>query len=67
MEISKDMLIVDILREYPDTIDKLLNIGLACIGCPASVMETLEEAAIVHGLDPDEVIEYLNDDEEFLF
>ena len=38
----------------------LLNIGMHCLGCPSSQMETIEEAAMVHGLDPDVLVARLN-------
>ena len=28
-----------------------------CVGCPSSAGETLEEAAMVHGIDPDMLVE----------
>jgi hybrid cluster-associated redox disulfide protein len=34
--------------------------GMHCLGCPASRGETLEEACMVHGINPDELIEKLN-------
>ncbi|MDU2025351.1 MAG: DUF1858 domain-containing protein, partial [Finegoldia magna] len=51
MEITKDMLIGDIIRNNPDSVEVLFRNGLSCIGCPASQMESLEEACMVHGLD----------------
>ena len=38
----------------------LLNIGMHCLGCPASQMETLEEACDVHGIDVQEILDKLN-------
>ena len=38
----------------------LLNIGMHCLGCPSSQMETIEEAAMVHGLDPDDLVVEIN-------
>ena len=35
-----------------------------CIGCPASQMETLEEACEVHGIDLDEVLKKLNEEKQ---
>ena len=67
MEITKDMLIKDIIYENPDVLDKFMFIGLGCACCPASMMETLEETAMVHGLDIDEMLEFLNSDEEIIF
>lgn len=58
--ITPDMLIGDIIRLKPRTLGVLMNFGLGCIGCPASQMETLEQAAAVHGLDVDFLLEALN-------
>ena len=39
----------------------LLSIGMHCLGCPASQMETIEQAAAVHGVDADELVKMLNE------
>lgn len=52
-EITKDMTIGDILRTNPDAAPILMNAGMHCLGCPSAQGETLEEAAMVHGLDAD--------------
>lgn len=51
MEIKKDMLIGEVIRKKPEAIEILLRHGMGCVGCPSSQMESLEEAAMVHGLD----------------
>ena len=38
----------------------LLNIGMHCLGCPSSQMETIEQAAMVHGIDPDMLVDEIN-------
>lgn len=38
-----------------------LNMGMHCLGCPASRNETIEEACMVHGVDPDELIAEINE------
>lgn len=38
----------------------LLEIGMHCLGCPSSQMETIAEAAMVHGYEPDEVLDRIN-------
>jgi hybrid cluster-associated redox disulfide protein len=38
----------------------LLEIGMHCLGCPSSQMETIEEAAMVHGIEPDALVEDIN-------
>ena len=44
-------------------IGELLEVGMHCLGCPASQMETLEEACNVHGIDVNELLEKLNSEE----
>ncbi len=58
--VTGDMLIGDILARYPVSAYVLMNCGMGCISCPASQMESLEEACMVHGIDAGEVIKYLN-------
>ncbi len=60
MEINKNTTIGEILEKAPEKVDILLEIGMHCLGCPASQMETLEEACDVHGIDVEEVIAKLN-------
>ena len=58
--ITGDMLIMNIISQYPDAIYLLMNCGMGCVSCPASQMESLTEACMVHGLDGVEVMRYLN-------
>ena len=60
MNFNKDTRIEEILEQAPEKADILLEIGMHCLGCPASQMETLEEACEVHGIDVNEVLEKLN-------
>lgn len=60
-KISKDMIIHDILQVDPNLAGVLMASGMHCIGCPASQGESLEEAATVHGLNPDELEASLNE------
>lgn len=60
MKINKDTKIGEILQSAPEKADILIEIGMHCLGCPASQMETLEEACDVHGIDVNEVVEKLN-------
>jgi len=54
--ITKDMTIGEILRTVPEVAPVLMEAGMHCLGCPASQGESLEEAAMVHGLDIDELM-----------
>jgi hydroxylamine reductase len=58
--IEKTMTIGELLETAPDKTDILLQAGMHCIGCPASLMETIEEACAVHGIDVDSLLVELN-------
>ena len=60
--ITKDMLIIDILQQGdPDKLaDILMQSGMHCLHCVLAHGETLEEAAAVHGIDPDKLVADLN-------
>ena len=58
--VDGSMLIAEILRQYPEAAYVLMNCGMGCVSCPASQMESLTEACMVHGLDGKEVERYLN-------
>jgi hybrid cluster-associated redox disulfide protein len=62
--ITKDMLIGDIIRQHPDAAGTLMRFGMGCVGCPSAQMESLEEAAGVHGLDLDELLKALNENQK---
>ncbi|WMC94134.1 DUF1858 domain-containing protein [Kineothrix sp. MB12-C1] len=55
-EITKDMTIGEILRINPNVAPVLMEVGMHCLGCPSSQGETLEEAAMVHGMNIDDLM-----------
>ncbi|MBQ6696618.1 MAG: DUF1858 domain-containing protein [Lachnospiraceae bacterium] len=57
MTITKDMTIGEILRANPNVAPVLLEAGMHCLGCPSAQGESLAEAAMVHGLNIDELME----------
>lgn len=59
-EITKDMTIGEILRTNPDVAPILMNAGMHCLGCPSAQGESLEEAAMVHGMDIDSLMEQIS-------
>jgi hybrid cluster-associated redox disulfide protein len=59
-KVSKDMIIGDILRMDPEMAGVLVAGGMHCVGCPSSQAETLEEAALVHGIEPDVLVARVN-------
>ncbi len=59
-QITKDTMIGELLNIDAEVAPILLEIGMHCLGCPSSQMETIEEAAAVHGYDPDMLVEKIN-------
>ena len=49
-QITKEMTIGEILRTNPDVAPILMEAGMHCLGCPSAQAESLEEAAMVHGM-----------------
>lgn len=60
MEINKEMLIGDLLDQFPKKADILMEAGMHCVGCMAASGETIEEACMVHGIDVNDVLKELN-------
>lgn len=56
MAITKEMLLGEILRTKPEAAEVLMQMGMHCLGCPSSQMESLADACMVHGLDADELL-----------
>ena len=61
MTITKDTVIRNILDEAPDTAPFFLEMGMHCLGCPASRGETVEQACRVHGVNADELVARINE------
>lgn len=60
-KIKKTMTIGKILSIDENLAPILMGFGLHCFGCPMSQAETLEEAAMVHGVDVEVMLEKLNE------
>lgn len=60
-QITKDTIIMDCLRLDPETAPFFLEIGMHCLGCPSASGESIEQAAAVHGVDADELVERINE------
>ena len=58
--VTKDTMIGDLLQIDQNVAPLLLNIGMHCLGCPSSQMETIEEAAMVHGIDAESLVQEIN-------
>lgn len=59
-KVTKEMSIIDIVQNYPESLEIFAKYGLGCIGCAAARFENLEAGAKVHGFDPDEMVAEIN-------
>lgn len=59
-KVTKEMNIIDIVQNYPESIEVFQKYGLGCIGCAAARFENLEAGARVHGFDPDAMVADIN-------
>ena len=59
--LNKEMTIAEAIKLKPQIAELLMGKGMHCLGCVIAQGETLERAAEVHGLNPDELIKELND------
>lgn len=60
-QVTKDMIIGEILQINEGVIPILMNSGMHCLGCPSSQMESLGDACLVHGIDADALVQALNE------
>lgn len=58
--VNKDMTIAEMIQVDTGIIPILMDAGMHCVGCPSAQGETLEEAAMVHGMDSEALIEQIN-------
>lgn len=61
MQVTKDMLIGELLRLDINTAQILMGAGMHCVGCPSSQGESLEEACMVHGINCEQLVNILNE------
>ena len=58
--ITKDMTIGEVVSADPSKAEVLMSFGMGCVGCPSAQAETIAEAAMVHGLNLEDLLEALN-------
>lgn len=61
MTITKDMSIIEVVNNYPDTAMVFMYAGMGCLGCAAARFENIEQGATAHGIDVDALIDALNE------
>ena len=60
-KVTKDMGIIEIVQNYPESLEVVAKYGLGCIGCAAARFENLEAGAKVHGVDPEQMVAEINE------
>ncbi len=60
MKITSETKISEALQINPKAAEILMRYGMGCLGCPSAQMETLEQAADIHGIDLKSLLEELN-------
>ena len=58
--ITKEWSITDVVEKHPESVDVFLNHGMHCFGCMAARFENIEQGALAHGIDTDQLINDLN-------
>ncbi len=61
MKITKESRLGEIIQNYPETVSVFQKYNLGCFGCPSAGMETIDNAAQLHGVDADNLVKDLND------
>ncbi len=59
-KVTKDTIIMEALQLDPGTADFFLEIGMHCLGCPSASGESIGQAAAVHGVDADALVDKIN-------
>ena len=59
-KINKKMNFMEIIEKNPEAVEILFSKGMHCIGCGMAASETLEQGALMHGLNPDKLVEEIN-------
>ena len=59
--ITKNMPILDVVKNYPETIEVFLKHGMGCIGCAAARFENIEQGAAAHGIKVEALVKDLNE------
>jgi hybrid cluster-associated redox disulfide protein len=59
--VNKNMSIAEVVMKWPETAGAFMEAGLHCYGCAAARYETIEQGALAHGIDPDKLIEVINE------
>lgn len=60
-EITKNMLIGDVIKKHPESVEVMLEHGIHCVGCHVATWETIEQGAQAHGMEKEDLKKMLED------
>jgi len=60
-KITKDMKFSEVMKKYPESVEVLFEKGMHCVGCAMGAFETIEQGAMMHGIDADELVKDMNE------
>ncbi len=60
MTLTKEMGILEVVQQYPQTAGIFMDFGMGCLGCAAAHFENIEQGATAHGIDVDALMAALN-------
>ena len=50
----------EVMRQWPDTVGVFVELKMGCPGCPMAPFETVSEAAVEYGLNPQDLLARLS-------
>ncbi|MBQ3412655.1 MAG: DUF1858 domain-containing protein [Oscillospiraceae bacterium] len=59
--VTKETIVNDVIAQDRMSAECFFEMGMFCVGCPASAGESIEQACMVHGIDADELVRRLNE------
>lgn len=60
VKVMGEMKLTELISQYPSTIEVFIKYGMGCLGCAAAHFESIEEGALAHGIDVEDLLRELN-------
>jgi hybrid cluster-associated redox disulfide protein len=61
MKVTKDTVIEEVLKAHPQAIHVLMRHNMGCVACMGATQESIEQGALMHGIDPEPIVKELNE------
>ncbi len=61
MKVTKETVIGEVLKAHPEAIRVLMKYNMGCVACMGATAESIEQGAVMHGIDPEPVVKELNE------